>query len=493
MKVKRKSWRIGAALLVIAAAMALAVVMLSPAWLKGLIRSHQPRMHVPTMVVARADLSVSMTTAGRVDSTDKTIVECQLEALDVNVRGRTAVAGGASTILSMVTDGTSVKKGEVLAVLDASAYEELVIAQSMNVERARAEYRQAELVREVAQTAVLEYRDGLMLQYQRTLEGQIALSKSDLERTTDRLAWTKLMVGKGYLSKGQANTEQFQERQQALNLSKSETTLRLFKKFSAPIYLRVLESEVLGADSLLSYQTSKLQRFEERLAVLKKQVELCTIRAPHAGFVIYANDPMRNFQIELGMSVRQKQRLFYLPNLGRMEVAMLLHESVVKDVKAGMMARVRIEGLSNRELEGHVVSISTLPVQTQQSMFSDVKYFEGIVTLDAVPMGLRPGMSAEVDIKTIRRPGVLAVPTEALTMEAGQDVCYVAHEDHLERREVKLGQSTRDLFEVTEGLAEGEEVVLDPTHYTSPMEVARNISRAAPEREQNDTVSLFTH
>ena len=73
---------------------------------------------------------------------------------------------------------------------------------------------------------------------------------------------------------------------------------------------------------------------------------------------------------------------------------------------------------------------------------SDVHYFEGIVKLENVPSGLRPGMTAEVEIALPRLDDVLAVPSEAVRVENGHDFCFVVHEDGLERREVKLGQVT---------------------------------------------------
>ena len=43
--------------------------------------------------------------------------------------------GGASTLLSIVPDGSDVEKGDVLAVLDSSDYEELLRQQQITVER----------------------------------------------------------------------------------------------------------------------------------------------------------------------------------------------------------------------------------------------------------------------------------------------------------------------------------------------------------------------
>ena len=148
------------------------------------------------------------------------------------------MAGGASTLLSIIPDGSTVKKGDVLAVLDSSDYEELVRTQQMNVDRAQADHRQAELNLEVAKLAVDEYRDGLMHQSLRTMEGQIALAKSDLEQATDRLAWTRRMTAKGYLPRSQVSVEEVQKSRMEQGLRVNATSLRMFKQFGAPIYLQ---------------------------------------------------------------------------------------------------------------------------------------------------------------------------------------------------------------------------------------------------------------
>ena len=57
---------------------------------------------------------------------------------------------------------------------------------------------------------------------------------------------------------------------------------------------------------------------------------------------------------------------------------------------------------------------------------------------------------------------MLAIPSEAILIDHGLDVCFVLRDDSLERRQVKLGKTTRELVEVTQGLEVGEQVVLNP-------------------------------
>ena len=212
------------------------------------------------------------------------------------------------------------------------------------------------------------------------------------------------------------------------------------------------------AESNLTYQELRRKRMLDRLALLEKQLALC-IRAPHDGFVIYANQPDRDIVIEPGMSVRQRQDLMYLPDLNQMEVVAMLHESIMEDVKSGMAVDVELEGMPNRRLEGHVAWVAPLPVF---SWVSDVRYFPGIIKLDHTIKGIRPGQTAHVEIRLGRRDQVLTVPAEAVVSQNGHDVCYVAHDDGLEQREVTLGQSNQELLEITDGLGEGEQVVLNP-------------------------------
>jgi HlyD family secretion protein len=409
--------------------------------------------------VRRTDLSVTLTAGGRVQSANRTVIKCQLESLEVRVRGQGMSAGGASTILSLIPDGTRVRRGDVLCRLDASEYEELVRQQQMNVVRADADHQRARLDVEIAQMAVREFLEGTMPQVLKDYDGRIVLAQSDLERATDRLTWSRRMLEKGYVSRALVANDELGLRRVSVDVSRLRLAREMYRRFSAARTRLELECQVVAAGTTLSFQTRRLRRNQERLANLERQVQRCTIRAPHDGFVIYANEEYRDVRIEPGVSVRQNQDLFYLPDLTQMEVETLLHESVANQVRTGMLARVRVEGVSDRLVEGHVDSVAQVPMRDRRT---EIRYFIAEVQLDNVPRGLRPGMTAEVEITTARRRDVLSIPAEALAVEDGRKVCYIAGRDRLERREVKVGSSTRDLLEVTEGLAEGEEVILDP-------------------------------
>ena len=99
--------------------------------------------------------------------------------------------------------------------------------------------------------------------------------------------------------------------------------------------MRVLNNQVFGAEATFNYQSSRLERQELRLSNLVRMVENCTIRAPHDGFLIYANQDSRDIRIEPGLDRPHAAEALYLPDLSQMEVSTLVHESVVKYVENG--------------------------------------------------------------------------------------------------------------------------------------------------------------
>ncbi len=450
-------------------------------WLNGQTRT-PPGARDPIAVVRRTNLFPTVIASGRVESSKRTVVRCELENWRVGAGGGRVARGGASTLIQVIPDGTVVKRGDVLALLDSSDYDELLRLQRIYTERSKADRLRAQLDLEIAQLAVSQFRDGTMTEVIDAFRGRVLLARADRERARDRLTWSRGMKAKGYLA---ASTVQTYEHSLACAeeaLKAEESAFDLYQRYTAPRILRELKGAVLAAQAILEYHELRTQRSLDRLARLERQVENCTIRAPHDGFVVHASDSRRGIFIEEGMPVRQKQRLFYLPDLNDMEIVAQVHESIVDGVHPGLRARVWIESLPNRELEGQVTLVA--PLATFE-WYSDARYFDVTVKLDNGSPGLRPGMTAQIEITRPRRENVLAVPPEAVTRAGGRDVCFVVQETGLERRVVKLGEGTLHLTEVTDGLREGEQVVLNPqveeadcVPPSTPAEVASRADRS---------------
>ncbi len=391
----------------------------------------EPAGTIDSVVVRRMDLDTTLLAGGDLMPVKQTTVICEVEDLD---RGPNGGGDAGTLILSIVPNGATVKKGDVLCVLDSSGYTERMRTEQIDVETARADYRQAELTLETAKVALREYREGIVRQRTKEFETRTALLNSDYERQRDYVAWAGRMLEKGYLSHAPVVSARQALERTAHDRSVTEGESRVFRLFTAPKEIRQLESQVEGAEAIFGYQSVRLKALEERLAYLRKQAERFTIRAPHDGMVVYV--PIwqwRGMPLQAGSEIFQYEDLFFLPDLSRMEVEVAIHESMGARVRVGTKADVRISALPGRRFSGKIASMEMLPRMNPKGWEERLDFFAR-VRLDQTPPGLLPFMSAEVRFDTGRVENALVIPAEALAMVDGHRCCYVVGPAGLERR-----------------------------------------------------------
>jgi HlyD family secretion protein len=439
---------------------------------------HDVSRGIPRAAARRMDLTVTVQACGLVESAIKTVVRCQVE----NVRGRKA----ATTVLSLTSEGTVVKRGDVLCRLDASEHQELERRQRITVAQARADHRRTELDLDAAKAALNELQRGRYRLEKQEFEGRIARARADVTQRIDRLEWSRRMLARGYASRAQVAAETSLLDKAAFAQATAEREFRSFETYRYPRAVLELSSRIESARSDLLDQTARLRREEERLAELGRQVNECTIRAPHDGILLYAHKPKRGVRIEEGMAVHQYQELFYLPDPSRMEVQVLLHETVVEQVRPGMPARIRLVG-DSEPLEGTLKVIDPLPIADRSKWSSgEVKNYLGHISLAQGTGALRPGATAEVEIAAATVRDALVVPIEAPQREGGRDVCYVLGPDGLEPRTVALGWADDAWQEITAGIIEGEEVALSAVPSAAIRPQARATSRAGSDSREGE-------
>lgn len=413
-----------------------------------------PKGSVPgtmlTHVVQPGDLVITVTEDGNLESANNVDIKCE-------------VAGG-STILWIVKDGKLVEKGEELARLDSSQLEDQINQQKINYEKARANLVQAEKDYNVAKIAVQEYLEGTYRKELQELEKQITIALENLRSAENMLQHTQSMFRKGYVSPLQLETQQFSVERAKLDLATAQTAKEVLEKFTKVKMLQDLESKRDTAEARKNSERAAFELEESRLKRLLAQLEKTVIRAPQAGMVVYANDPTRGRmgsqspQIEEGAMVREQQTIFRLPDLSQMQVKVTVHESKVDQIKPGMRARIRVQA---QEFQGTVSSVANQPEPTMW-FSSQVKEYATYVKIDGEAKDLRPGMTAEVEILVAHLKDVLSVPVAAVVEQRGKYYCWVRKGNQVERRPLVLGASNDKFIEVKDGLAAGDEVVLNP-------------------------------
>lgn len=409
--------------------------------------------NVLTFQVKAANLPVTVIERGNLESSRNEDVYCKVE--------------GSTTIIKIIPEGSKVKKGDLVCELDSAALKDQLTNQVITTKGAEASYQNAKLTREVAQIGVKEYLEGIYKQEEETAKGEIALAQSDLKRAEDRVDWCKKMFSKGYISEGQYISEKLALQRATFSLEQAQTKLDVLQKYTREKTVKELESEVEKArsDELAKQSTWDLEKSKE--AKLRAQIEFCKLYAPSDGLVVFANDPNRfggqsQLQIEEGAQVRERQKIFSLPDTTRMQVNTKVHESMVDRITQGLRARIRVDAFADEMLPGVVEEVAPLP--DPSSFFSaDVKVYTTKVKIERGRDGLRPGMTAQVEILVNELENVLSVPVQAVLQYGGKDHIAVRKTDGtFDWRDVTLGVYNDKFVEVKGGVKAGELVALMP-------------------------------
>ncbi len=423
-----------------------------------------PKFEIPAEdreEVQLVNLDSSVNAAGEIQSASNTVVECEIERMYVYAAGRAMLSGASTRILKLIPDGSTVKKGDVICSLDASTYEEAVRLQKINLEQALAMQHYTEMDLEVSRIALEEYRQGSAKRQIQSLRQQMALAKSDSMRSSGRLAWSRKMFDKGYLSRSSIRTEELAMQRADIMMSRSQIALDTFEKYTNPRTEHSFQSRMLSQNWLLTYYRKNVESQQKQLEKYQTQVANCTVRAPHDGIVIYANENDGDSRVEEGSEVRYKQDLFYIPNLKDMQVLARLSESVVDRVRSGMKARVHVQSLSGETLEGVVQQVAQFPIPPSSWRNSiEVKNYYCVVDIESPSDLIRPGMTAELEVLTEADEPLLAVSPESVHVEDDKSFCYVVKEDGaIEKREVRTRTCDADHIAIEAGLEQGESIV----------------------------------
>ena len=370
--------------------------------------------------------------------------------------------------------------------------------QKIATQAALAAYEKAKLTREVAEIAVVEYEQGIYPQDMQTIQGEIKTAELDFKKTESRLERTRRARQKlnDVVSRKERPAEssdilaelELDDRLDAidqalsrgrLSLEQAQSKMARLNNYTKPKTMKELRTEVQKAhsDELAKQQIFQLEKTKQ--AKLLEQIANCKLFAPRDGIVVYAHDPQHSLgstspQIEEGATVRDRQRIFSLPDITRMQVETRVHEFQIANVRPGMKARIRVDAFSDTELDGTVVDVAPLPASRSLSG-SDVKAYRTRVRIDNPSAGLRPGMSANVSIPFTERDDVIMVPRSAVLHFDfdNKDLVKVKKPDGgFASREVVTGEldETVTLIEIKQGLKPGEQVAVKPLELLSPEE-----------------------
>lgn len=437
--------------------------------------------------VKRGDFTVSVIEPGTLSAVSEVVIRNEVE--------------GVARIISIVQEGTRVKKGDLLVELDASNAEDQINQQQISYEKAKFGVQQAEAQLDIMRSSTnSDYlAAALKLKFakidrEKYLQGQqlvdlieasnkVVAIQAQLSFNKDTYINSTNLAAKGYETKQKVDGD----RLTLLNSQNAEIVATngvwMLEQFDIPKFKEKYDADVLQAEQELervaSQNIRKMAQYEADLLTQKntlilseqklerdrKNLAATKIYAPQDGLVVYQVSENRfssESLVEGGATVRNRQELIKLPDLSRMKVVVKVHESHVNMVHPDLPAYVVLDSAPDIRYAGVVDRVAPLPDTQSRWGNPNLKVYNTEVFITDDMMGIKPGASAKAEIIITNIANVISVPIQAVTTLKGKQVVYVVRGRKHEPRDVEVGLFNTKFIEITKGLKEGERVLLAP-------------------------------
>jgi HlyD family secretion protein len=340
---------------------------------------------------------------------------------DAAVNGRivaavspTLYSTSTSTVELKVHAGDTVKKGQVLAVLESpdltdELKKEQTLFNELQAEVARQQIlarKQKLAAQREADTAEIERVSALRtLQRYEGVSNEGIIAKIDLQKAKDAVAAADIRA---------------KHTKQAAELEGDNVALELKTK------------------------TAQMERQKLSLANAQRRVDELTVRAPVDGFIGTLSVANRSM-------VQANTPLMTLVDLSQLEVELEVPETYVNDLGLGMTAEIEVAGVKTK---GKLSALSPEVVKNQ--VLARVRF-------DQQPEGLRQSQRVSARLLIDEKPNVLMVQRGPFVEAEGGRHVYLVRDGIAVRTPVQLGATSVAAVEIVNGLKQGDKIVIAGT------------------------------
>ena len=199
----------------------------------------------------------------------------------------------------------------------------------------------------------------------------------------------------------------------------------------------------------VDYYQAQVSQGEAQVNLLIVQIGEATLKSPVDGQVV-AISKRAGEVVSPGEAI-----IGLLPN-DPFEITVNIYEEDIVKVKIDNPVEIKLTAFPGVIFAGKVISI-----EPSEKMVNDVVYYKTTIGFNDPPDGLRPGMTADVSIKTAERKDVLALPLKAIQKKETKETVMVLEGETAIEKEVQTGLKGSDsLVEIVSGISQGETVII---------------------------------
>lgn len=480
----------GSTLIVVSAVVFVAAAALAAVLLGGGGSSAHEAGSPDKHVVERGSFEISVPASG------------ELAALkQIEIRNRLEYR---AQITEIVEEGTTVKEGDVLfrlakdeiedKIQDArdalSAAENAAIGAQSNLEIRMSErdsaIEKADLDVTLAELALEAWKLGEVVSKRQELALEKETARMDYDRLLDKYEDSKLLVEQEFISQDEFRTDEINMIKAKARLDQAVLDIEVYEQYehvkqeaqkNSDVEQAKAErdrvekrhnAEIERAQSDVTNKQAHLRSTNDRLEDLVQQLEYCTVRAPSGGLVVYANSLEQNRwsrgdrgDLQVGAEIRKNELVMVLPDTSQMTAEVKVNESLTGLIEAGQRAIVSSDAMPEAVLEGEVLSIGVLAESGGWRDPNRRDYtVKVLLTTDGNDLGLKPSMRCKAEIYVGLVEDAIHVPLQAVFHDGPAAYVYVPQGAGFAQRRVSVGQASGLHIEITQGLDEGETVLV---------------------------------
>lgn len=228
--------------------------------------------------------------------------------------------------------------------------------------------------------------------------------------------------------------------------------LAVNKQNVARAQLTVNKAKVAQAQADVQRQRANLQQ-------LREQLSYTTITAPISGIILSRDVEIGDAVSSILVLGSSATLVMTLGDTQEVYVKGKVDESDIGKVYLGQPARIKVESFKDKTFTGKVTKISPMGVEKD-----NVTTFEVRVSINNPGGELKAAMTANAEIILDEHKGVLMVPEAAIIYDrdkkASVEVPDPKGKDGKSKQSVQVGISNGAKTEITAGLNEGQQVIL---------------------------------
>jgi membrane fusion protein (multidrug efflux system) len=165
-------------------------------------------------------------------------------------------------------------------------------------------------------------------------------------------------------------------------------------------------------------------------------------------------------ELQPGHSAQPHEVLMTIIEPSSLAVRAVVPESQLHLLQAGLTGRVVATAFPDERLSA---TLGELPKYPDVSGKFPVRLTLDTARLAKLEHRPAPGMTCTVKLVPFKKSGALAIPAKAIFSDEGADspdYVFVESDGKPQRREVKVGHRSGDQAEITDGLKDGDKVLL---------------------------------